>query len=215
MTAASLACAPGLRLSPGPLAAPTLRFGVHAVGDPRRAEVEQMIRSVYRERYQARVPQFAPVLVSLSEGEGLHERVVAAAGYRVASSPLFLERYLDRPVEQLIGVDGAYPERSRIVEVGHLAAIQSGQGRRLILQLAQHLAGLQVEWVVSTLTEELRQLFNRMGVTPLALGAADPARLGTAAADWGSYYDHRPVVLAGHLPLAMRRLALERGGLAR
>ena len=45
-----------------------------------------------------------------------------------------------------------------------------------------------------------------MGVTPLALGVADPARLGADAADWGRYYDHHPMVLAGHLPQALRRL---------
>jgi Thermostable hemolysin len=68
--------------------------------------------------------------------------------------------------------------------------------------------------VVSTLTEELRHLFVRIGVTPLALGLADPARLGDDAADWGRYYEHRPVVLAGHLPLALRILARRQRGSA-
>ena len=49
-------------------------------------------------------------------------------------------------------------------------------------------------------------VLSRMGVTPLALGVADPARLGADAADWGRYYDHHPMVLAGHLPQALRRL---------
>lgn len=179
------------------------RFALHPMGDPRRAEVEDFVRGVYAEHYGARVGAFAPMLVSLSDGE----RIVAAAGYRSAAQPLFLERYLDRPVERLLaGLAGA-PKRAAIVEVGHLASRRAGEGRRLILRLAQHLGSLQVQWVVSTLTEELRQVFARMGVQPVALGIADAARLGDDAADWGSYYDHRPLVLAGSLPLALRRLA--------
>lgn len=188
-------------------ASPAPHFACHGVGDPARPRVEEFIRRVYDERYGARVRQFAPVLVSLSDGADPDAPVLAAAGYRVATQPLFLEHYLDVPIEHALAVDAARPPRERIVEVGHLAAVRAGEGRRLILRLAQHLAGLQVEWVVSTLTEELRHLFTRMGVVPRALGAADPARLGQAAHDWGRYYDHHPVVLAGHLPLAMRRLA--------
>ena len=87
-----------------------------------------------------------------------------------------------------------------------LAAARAGEGRRLILQLGPHLAAQGFQWVVSTLTEELRQLFVRLGVVPYALGRADAAALGEAARDWGSYYEHRPVVLAGQLPLALRQL---------
>lgn len=207
MRAAEFSCGP----NPGiQRVAAGLRFGVHPVGDPARPEVEALIRRVYAERFGARVQRFAPVLVSLKEGEGACARTVAAAGYRRATQPLFLERYLDRPVEALLAGEGAAPSRAHIVEVGHLAAARPGEGRRLILRLAQHLATLQVEWVVSTLTEELRHLFTRMGVAPLALGAADPCRLGDDAADWGSYYTHHPVVLAGSLRLAMRHLPTER-----
>jgi Thermostable hemolysin len=192
-------------LPPAPIG--RTRFGLHPPGDALRPEVEATIRRVYAERFDARVRSFAPMLVSLHEGEGAEARIAAAAGYRIATQPLFLETYLDRPVDELLAVHGARPARDRIVEVGHLAAARSGEGRRLILRLAQEFARLEIEWVVGTLTEELRALFQRMGIVPIALGAADPARLGTAAADWGSYYDHHPIVLAGHLPVALRRLA--------
>lgn len=183
------------------------RFGLHPVGDALRPKVEATIRRVYAEHFDARVQSFAPMLVSLHEGEVAEARIVAAAGYRIATQPLFLETYLDRPVDELLASHGTRPARERIVEVGHLAAARSGEGRRLILRLAQEFARLDIEWVVGTLTEELRLLFQRMGIAPIALGAADPARLGAAAADWGSYYDHHPVVLAGNLSQALRRLA--------
>lgn len=185
-------------------AGPTMtRFALHPPGEPGRPEVEAFIRGVYDEHYGAQVRGFAPRLVSLSDGD----QIVAAAGYRSAVEPLFLERYLDHPVDRLLAGTAGVPKRASIVEVGHLASRRAGEGRRLILRLAQHLGSLQVQWVVSTLTEELRQVFARMGVQPVALGIADAARLGDDAADWGSYYDHRPLVLAGSLPLALRRLA--------
>ncbi|MFO6419891.1 thermostable hemolysin [Hylemonella sp. W303a] len=181
-------------------------LAVHPVDDEERPQVERFIHDVYRDRYGARVQHFAPTLISLRDEAG---EISAAAGYRVADSgPLFLERYLSEPVEALLGRDAcASVSRARIVEVGHLSAVQPGAGKRLIHLMGPHLASLDLEWVVSTLTQELQHLFVRLGITPLALGLADPALLGADAADWGSYYDHRPVVVAGRLDLGLRALA--------
>jgi hypothetical protein len=180
---------------------PALRLRVHGPASPGREPVERFIAAVYQRRFGADVRQFAPVLVSLHDEQG--ERV-AAAGYRAARlGPLFLERYLSAPVQTLL-----WPAaRDRIVEVGHLAAVRAGEGRRLIRLLGSHLAEQGFEWVVSTLTQELRNLFMRMGVTPLPLGVADPALLGEQAAQWGSYYDHKPLVLAGRLDAATQLLS--------
>lgn len=198
-------CAAGSR----PVGAADRDLGLLEYGpdDPGRDEVETFVREVYRRHHEAHVRHFAPRLVALRDGSGDGSRVIAAAGYRFATEPLFLERYLDRPIDEVLGQRlGAAPRRAHIVEVGHLAGTESGAGRRLILQLGPHLAERQAQWVVGTLTQELRQLFVRMGVTPMALAIADPARLGDEALDWGRYYGHAPTVLAGHLPLALRRL---------
>ena len=182
---------------------------VHTGQDKERSDVERFIHGVYRERYGARVQHYAPVLVSLRNAE--HE-IIAAAGYRIAdTAALFLERYLPQPVEALLARDTTQRvTRARVVEVGHLSASQAGAGKRLIHLMGPHLASLGLEWVVSTLTQELQHLFVRLGITPLALGVADPALLGTAASDWGSYYDHRPVVVAGRIDLALRMLERRR-----
>lgn len=184
-------------------------LGVHPPGDPARAEVEAFVRAVYRDHFGADVRAFAPTLVSLRDPLGT---IVAAAGYRAAvDGPLFLERYLDAPIEARLAASGASrPERMRIVEVGHLAAGVPGEGRRLILMLGPHLAARGFRWVVGTLTEELRHLFMRLGIAPMALGIADPSVLGADAAGWGSYYDHRPIVLAGQIEEALARLARRR-----
>jgi hypothetical protein len=188
---------------PQRLPQPALR--VHAADDAQRDEVEDFIRGVYADRYGATLRGFAPMLVSLHDGQ----QIVAAAGYRLGGSALFLERYLDEPVDELLArLSGQPAARQHIAEVGHLAATKAGEGRRLALLLGPHLAQRRVQWVVSTLTQELRLLFGRMGLAPLMLGHADPARLGREAADWGSYYEHRPSVLAGHLPQALRQLGM-------
>jgi Thermostable hemolysin len=193
-----------------PMPLSELRWQVHPPGAPGRAEVEAFVQAVYARRHGARVRQFAPTLVSLDDATG----PVAAAGYRRAGpTPLFLERYLDAPIEASIAAQtGEAPARGSIIEVGHLAASREGAGRRMIHHLGPHLAALGCSWVVGTLTEELRALFVRLGITPLTLAAADPARLGDARdqADWGRYYEHRPMVLAGHLPRALQRLETRR-----
>lgn len=185
----------------------------HPIGSEGRGEVEAFIRTVYLDRFHAQVQAFAPMLVSLRDADG---RVLAAAGYRAASEqPLFLERYLTQPVEHRLAQRSAngqtsLPPRAQIVEVGHLAAQQAGEGRRLIVLLGPHLAEAGFQWVVSTLTQELRRLFVRLGVIPLALGVADPALLGEDAAHWGGYYDHHPVVLAGQIGAALTALSKPR-----
>lgn len=184
------------------LALPAPRLQVHGIASPGREQVERFVAAVYQRRFGATVRQFAPVLVSLHDEQG--ERV-AAAGYRAAQlGPLFLERYLPTPVQALLP---AAPSREGIVEVGHLAAVRAGEGRRLIRLLGPHLSSQGFEWAVSTLTQELRNLLVRMGVTPLALGVADPALLGEQAASWGSYYEHQPLVLAGRIDAATQRLS--------
>lgn len=190
-------------------ATPSARLRLHGHGDAGRAAVEAFIQAVYRDRYGALVRQFSPVLVSLCDESG---DLVAAAGYRAAGpGPLFLERYLGAPVEMLLASDSSSrPARERIVEVGHLVARRAGEGRRLALLLAPHLADEGFQWVVSTLTEELRHLFTRLGIVPVALGAADPALLGDEAAFWGSYYEHHPMVLAGQVEPALAILARRR-----
>lgn len=179
----------------------TLRtFGID---DPDRAAVERFIREVFRRRHGATVRSFAPTLVAVRNPQG---ELVAAAGYRCAAEgPLFLERYLGAPVEALLGDGSALPvARRRIAEVGHLVATESGQGRRLIMALGAHLALRRYQWVVATLTEELRHLFKRLGIDALPLAPAHPDALGPEAADWGRYYEHHPMVFAGRVDVSRR-----------
>lgn len=171
---------------------------------PRREEAEQFIRSVFQRHHAARVPSFAPELLLIEA----QDRVLAAAGWRSAGSqPLFLERYLDDPVEVLLErLTGQPLSRERVVEVGHLASEKPGASLHVIVALARHLAQLGYEWVVFTATGELVRLFTRLGLPLLALAKADPARLGDEAKAWGRYYDTQPIVVAGRVRLGLERV---------
>lgn len=193
---------PGLTLRGPKHARSTVR--VVSPDSPRRVETEAFIRKVFASRYGARVASFAPELMLLEQAG----RIAAAAGWRgAASGPLFLESYLDAPVQEGIGRLTAHPvARERIVEVGNLASASPGGGARMILALAEHLHRLGFEWAVFTATQELIGIFAKLGLPPLTLGMADPGRLGSAASDWGRYYDSRPVVVAGRVRLALDRM---------
>ena len=159
-----------------------------------RDAVEQFIKTIYAERYGAQVPSFAPVLLALQSADG---SILAAVGYRCAATEhLFLENYLSQPVEHaLFGPNANAENRQHVVEVAHLVATRPGAGRLMMVELGNWLGSLGAEWVVSTVTRELRHLFIRMGIAPLALGIASPERLGSQAQCWGDYYSHDPVVL--------------------
>jgi hypothetical protein len=184
-------------------AAPVRRLVVAALGHPQRAAIERFVADVYRARFGARVRGWTPTLVALR----LDGRLVAAAGYRRAREPLYLERYLDGPVEAAIRArTGAHVERDEVAEVGHFAATRHGEGRRLMSLLASHLHGIGVRWAATTATRELRLLYTRLGLRAWWLADASREAVGPAALDWGAYYDHAPAVVAGPIARNLARL---------
>lgn len=174
------------------------------VGTPRREAVESFIAQVFHEHHGAEVSVFAPNLMMLEEAG----RIIAAAGWRCAGDErLFLETYLDEPIETVVARLAGQPVcRQAIVEVGNLASDRPGGSVDVILALAAHLDRLGYEWVTFTATRELIGIFRRLGLPPLALAPADPDRLGSDAAHWGRYYDTQPIVVAGRIARALDRM---------
>jgi hypothetical protein len=189
-----------------PAAAAGPRLVLYDQTDPGRRRIEAFIRAVYAKCYRARLRQFAPLLAAW-EDQG---EILAVAGYRSAMEPLFLERYLDVPIEAALAPTGAI-NRSQVVEVGNFASARPGEGRRLLLALGAHLAAKDVQWVAGTLTAELRQLVVRLGLGVVALAPARGERLGAEVKHWGSYFDHEPIVVAGYLPAALATLRQRAG----
>jgi len=184
---------------------------------PEGTEVFEQIKRFacarYADVHQARLRHFLPVQMLLRDGP----RWKASCGLRSAAvQPLFLEQYLDQPVEAaLSALTGSTIQRSAIVEVGNLAG-EPGSARLMIMSLTRYLADSGVDFVVFTATSQLRQAFSRLGLSLWFLTDANPGRLHGGVDDWGRYYSQRPAVFAGSVaagwaaiqqqPLLMRLL---------
>lgn len=127
---------------------------------------------------------------------------------RIADSgALFLEQYLQQPIERVVSrLAGAPVERRQIVEVGNLAARSGGSARLIIVVMTWLLARRNLDWVVFTGAASLINSFQRLGLNPLLLGDADPQRLGSEQHSWGSYYAGRPQVFAGSIRAGLAHL---------
>lgn len=170
-----------------------------------RAELEAFVHSEYARAYGADVREFMPLLIALRSHEG---EPLAVMGIRSAEQQrLFLEQYLDAPVEAVISArTGAAIRRGGIVELGNLAVAHAGAARWMIVALNAFLRGAGVEWVALTAVPALRNAFNRAGLGLTELAQADGTRLGAARTAWGRYYDRVPVVLAGNVAQGFDRL---------
>jgi hypothetical protein len=127
----------------------------------------------------------------------------ATLGYRPAGeSRLFLEQYLDDPIEQVLGARlGRVIERQSVVELGDHASISPAATIALWRRAAGELIG-QAEFAVAVLTAPLRAMLRRLDMSILELAPASADRLGGSARDWGQYYASDPVLCAGDIAAA-------------
>lgn len=178
-------------------------------GDGRRPGLERFIADAFLHAYDARIEHFADHLLGLRRPDG---NWTAGVGYTAAGcAPLFIEQYLDCTVEDAIADRlGVRVARSQIVEVGNLAAASPGGARRLIIRMTGLLHRLGHTWVVFTSTRALLNSFARLDVPLMTLAPADPGRLEGGAAQWGSYYDAEPQVMAGSVAIGFIHLLSRR-----
>jgi hypothetical protein len=171
--------------------------------DAGRAAVENYVRERYQTFYQATVSNFCPWLVSL---QCLGENSGAAGLRPAASTPLYLEQYLDVPVEQAMSaVTNTFIIRSAVVEVCNLVAQRSGASHLLFLLFTALLHEAGYEWIVFTATKALRNNLAKVGFPIHLIQEASPALLDPAVVQaWGNYYKTEPVVVAGRLDDAMK-----------
>jgi hypothetical protein len=176
---------------------------------PDRAQAEQFISQRFAESFGCRVDSFMPRLFSLRNRDG---EICGAFGLRSANRKLFLEQYLDTPIDKAIAARlGNGVERQEIVEVGHFSGTFPGAVRAMICLLTERLYREGYAWVTFTGTASLRNAFRRMGLSPTDIQAASAARLpADERAAWGSYYEHAPHVLVGNIREGYRALSERR-----
>lgn len=175
-------------------------------GEDGRASLEAFISASFRASYGAEVKHFSDVLLGSRDAQG---NWIAALGYsRARSGPLFLEQYLDLPLEAALAERLQHPvARGDIVEVGNLASTHPGAARALILRTTRLLYGLGLRWVAFTATPSLLNSFSRLRLQPQVLAPADPARLPDGGQSWGSYYQSQPKVMFGDIHYGYSQIA--------
>lgn len=170
--------------------------------------MSQQIIDFIRERFSAVHGASAPVNYSRFISRMRAADRGAALGYRRASEGmLFLEAYLDEPIEAVLQCHhGAPIARARVVEIGGLAANSSAALVSLWNSAVCEL-GDDTDIGVAVLIRPLRAMFRRLGITVHELAPARVERLGVQGLHWGSYYENDPVVCAGSLIEARQQLA--------
>lgn len=163
---------------------------------PDREELETFIYKVFYHAYGANVTQFMPKLIALRDADN---HLMAAFGMRDASnSALFLEQYLDAPIEQIISSHmGAAIARASITEIGNLAVINPRNAGVLISHVIQHSLDAGVQWCVATAHHSLQNGLIKGGRDVYPLHPVDANRLAAnEKSQWGSYYENAPQVIA-------------------
>lgn len=164
----------------------------------RRRHIEAFIAAEYQRHFDADISEFMPTLVGLY---GQFGRLDAAVGYRAAAHErLFLEIYTNDPIEEVVYREtGIRVPRDAIVEVGSLACRSGRAAMEIVTALVPALIEDGFSWVVFTGADTVRNVFRRLRLKPLPLCIANKSLLGERQAEWGTYYDHNPIVMAGRL----------------
>jgi hypothetical protein len=165
-----------------------------------RLVMEAFVAAEFLEQYGANVKQFMPWLMGLS----CNEKLVGVAGLRpAADGPLFIEQYLDRSVEDEVGLHTGLPvTRSQIIEIGNLAGHYPGVTRALFPLLTELLHKRGYQWCVCNTTPTVQNALLRLGIPIVPMVRALPERLGVQRFAWGSYYSTETTVIAISPPAA-------------
>ena len=179
-----------------------------APSSPKAEAITGFIQRRFLQAYGALPELRIPRLLALT---ATHGALLAAVGVRNAGQErLFLEDYLDAPVETLIASDVPV-QRNELAEIAHLAGVGAGVSRFLFAALTLWLRDSGYRWIAFTGTEQLRNSFRRLGVATRVIAMADPSKLPNSGAGWGQYYQHKPVVMVANVQegyLALRNAGL-------
>jgi Thermostable hemolysin len=178
---------------------------------PERRKVEAFIEKTYAEKFGAKLDSHYPYLMSARDASG---EILAAIGFRLAKDePLFLEHYLDQPIEQKISDNlGRTIARNEIAELGSLASQGHGATFFLFMVLADYLKSQGLSFATITGTRVLNRFFGHLGLDPRPLAKADKKRLPDQGTHWGSYYKTAPQVLFGDIAAGCRLLPVHYNG---
>jgi hypothetical protein len=156
-----------------------------------RPVVEQYVRQAYLKSYEARIANFPATMIVDSLEDGM---IKAAAGVRLADEGFLSECYLDASLEEILSdLSGEQVRRDRIIEVTTVAANGACPLARLIGEVTRFARLNGADWAVFTITSRLQRLLRHMTLPIVELCPAEASRISNPA-EWGTYYETRPVV---------------------
>jgi hypothetical protein len=177
----------------------SLRVATVAAGSCDRAELEAFVGDAFARKHEARVTSFMPTLLSFRDMAGALRGAVGLRG--AGEHRLFLEQYLDQPIETAIASAMGRPIRRRqVVEVGNLAGANCRTAVRMVALLPAHLLARDYQWIVFTATSAVREILLGFGAPLIELARAESTRVALGSDEWGRYYETDPRVFAGFLP---------------
>jgi hypothetical protein len=169
---------------------------VAADSDDLRARCVELIREQFRSHFAAEVEDDCGRVLAFLDTKG---RLVGACGVNDVPARFFSRHYVgDVAAAVEIAFGDAGP--SRITELAHFCVTHP----RIVCQAVPVLANLLhrggSRYLVCTVTATLRRLFAGKHLTGKVLAPATADRLPFDLRDnWGTYYDHDPLVMAGDL----------------
>ena len=161
--------------------------------------IRRRTRAAYRWAFDARIEPVFDRYLEL----GIAPATLTLGFAPATDAPLFLEQYLDQPVQQVLAQRTRRPvDRSRIIELGHLVGDAGRNLRHLIPALACWTDQRAAHFVVIVLTARIAERLTELGVELLHLAEARAERVAEPER-WGNYYLHQPAVYA--VDLVQRR----------
>ena len=176
----------------------TSDLDVFAKTSPGRTDVESFIINGFQKSYNASVSVNMPWVLAIKDGQ-----FKAALGIRSAVNPLFIEQYLDTPIENVISNVASNVSRDEIAEIGNLYSNAKRFTLPLFLVTAVSLFCNNYRYMVFSGTEHVLKLIQKIGVDTRFIVDADQNKLNPSTDDWGSYYHTNPKVVSISLASVM------------
>jgi len=188
--------------TPFPNQVSNLKIGV--LGDSVHADAQVLIAAQYKKHFDCDLKHFMSNTFSLYQGDVLK----ACTGFSAAGhSPLFLEQYLDQPIEAMLSEQFHCPvSRDDIVEIGGFAVDDKQFALPMMVQLAPAFRAAGFQYAVCTVTSVVQRCLDKIGIQSVSLGAADASRVDTTGNAWGKYYALTPVILAGNIQTNLEKI---------
>ncbi len=186
-----------------------MNLGLYGKENPDHDVVEDYIYRSFKKKYSANVKYSFPYVLTLN----YKKRICAAAGIRLAESgPLFLERYLQYPVEQETGMCfKTAVRRESIVELSNIISVWRGNNKLLLMLLIDLLHKVNREWLLLLSNREVEDALKKINFTTIRLSDISAKILNGEKEQWGSYFNDNSRIILCHVPstlIILRQKAL-------